>query len=97
VLDIGTQGFCVATQDETDLEAGWIELYRQGYLRGVLWGPAGTCLVARKSTWLTFDLTSAYMALMGAGGEWVLEQDRGFLWGHGFTSRETVMQVLVRV
>lgn len=97
VLDIGTVGFCVAEQEGPDLLGGWIELYRQGFLRGVLFGPGGSCLVARKSSYLAFDLSAARRALEVLGGRWSAEASNGFLWGIGVGSRDDILQVLTRV
>ena len=63
VIDWGTDGFVVAEMPDRRLEEGWIELYRQGYLRGVLFGPerhqGRLVLAARKSTYVSFDLVRA--------------------------------------
>lgn len=62
ILDIGTNGFVLA-ECRGSLEEGWIELYRQGYLRGLLFGPnlggRRKVLAARKSPFLAFDLRKA--------------------------------------
>jgi hypothetical protein len=51
VLDVGSGGFVLA--EATALEDGWVELFRQGYLWGVLLAPnqgdRRRVLVARKS------------------------------------------------
>lgn len=62
VLDQGTNGFVVA-ETTGPLEAGWLDLYRMGYLRGVLVttvknGRRGV-LGARKSQFVAFDLPQA--------------------------------------
>ncbi len=62
VLDIGTNGFVLA-ECNGSLEDGWINLYRQGHLRGLLFGPdrkgRRMVLAARKSLFLAFDLRKA--------------------------------------
>lgn len=71
ILDRGTNGFVVANQEGLNLSDGWEELYRLGYLRGVLtcplhgterWGVLG----ARKSTFVDLDLVKAASALNDA-------------------------------
>lgn len=64
VLDRGTDGFVVAeTPTWQSMELGWLELFRQGFLRGVLFGAARedrrAVLVARKSLFLPLDLRKA--------------------------------------
>lgn len=70
VLDRGTNGFVVAEMSSLkylDLELGWIDLYRQGFLRGVLFGAVRDerrlVLVAKKGDFLTFDLEKARSVL----------------------------------
>lgn len=62
VFDIGTNGFVLA-HTKSSMEDGWIELYRQGYLRGALFGSdregRRAVLAARKSPFLSFDLKKA--------------------------------------
>lgn len=63
-FDHGTNGFVLAeAAPKASLEDGWIELYRQGHLRGVLFSPPvkdrRRVLVARKSPFLAFDLRKA--------------------------------------
>lgn len=62
VVDIGTNGFVVA-QTRGSLFDGWVDLYRQGHLRGILvnTGKADRrhVLAARKSQHVPFDLTMA--------------------------------------
>lgn len=64
ILTKGTNGFVVAeTPSWKSMEEGWVELYRQGFLRGVLFGTARdgkmAVLAARKSPFLLFDLAKA--------------------------------------
>lgn len=81
VLDVGSNGFVLAEMPSWDhLEWGWVELYRQGFLRGALvTSPKEDrrqVLVARKSRFLAFDLTAAAdilnqaEAAMGEPTEW---------------------------
>jgi hypothetical protein len=76
VLDHGTAGFVLA-ETRGDLMAGWVELYRQGFLRGLLIGPdvAGRrkVVASRKSAYVAFDLGKAAFILNG------LEQAMGEL------------------
>jgi hypothetical protein len=62
VIDRGSNGFVVA-EGTGPLLDGWVELYRQGHLRGLLVGPAlndrRQALVARKSLFLPFNLEMA--------------------------------------
>lgn len=64
ILDRGTNGFVVAEAPvKSRLDDVWVELFRQGFLRGVAFGSAGRdrrkVLAARKSTFLSFDLAKA--------------------------------------
>ncbi len=80
VIDRGTNGFVVASSTHGDLLLGWEELYRLGFLRGVLLHSAGNdrwqVLAARKSSYMEFDLNRAAAALneaesaMGEPAEW---------------------------
>lgn len=82
VLDVGSDGFVVAeTASSKDMRLAWVELFCQGFLRGVLFNPnpkAGThrVLAARKSRYLSLDLRRAAEALneaekaMGEPPEW---------------------------
>lgn len=62
VIDIGSNGFLVAECDRPSREA-WVEVYRMGFLRGVLFGPdhegKRVVSISRKSSFLEFDLTKA--------------------------------------
>lgn len=109
VLDVGTNGFVVAEADGTDLVEGWTELYRQGHLRGLLFGttsPMGhrAILGARKSPFVEFSLERAADILneaeraMGELPGWVGESL--WLWGPegGTLLLPThIIEVLVRV
>lgn len=90
VLDRGTNGFVLA-ETVGFLDEGWVELYRQGFLRGVLVTPQDgqerrTVLVSRKSPYLPFDLGKASAILndmeraMGEVPGWKTEGD---LWLRG--------------
>lgn len=64
VIERGTNGFVVAdTPAWASMEAGWVELFREGHLRGVLLGRARNdrvaVLAAKKSAFVTFDLERA--------------------------------------
>jgi len=88
VLDEGVGGFVVA-ETTGGLPDGWVELYRRGYYRGVLFGPRRgtlpTVLVSRKSAYVPLDLSRATYLLneaeviFGGPPAWSLEQD--WLWG----------------
>lgn len=83
VVDIGTDGFVLATCQHESLAEGWEELFRMGYLRGLLlkslpearWQVLG----ARKSAYTLLDLGKAADALneaetaMGEPPEWKVE------------------------
>jgi hypothetical protein len=90
VIEVGTDGFVVAnTVDWKEMELGWLELYRQGFLRGVLFGMPRdehhAVLIARKSLFLRFDLRRAAEIFneaeraMGETPSWVAEE----LWLRG--------------
>jgi hypothetical protein len=100
VLDRGTNGFVVAEQKETDLEAGWQALYREGHLRGVLFGPDKQVLIAKKSLHLSMNLETAHVILTTAekplGGWWRLEGPL-LLWGETGLTQEAVLKILLRV
>lgn len=84
VIDHGTTGFVVA-ETTGDLWDGWVELFRTGFLRGVLVdhspGDRKNVLIARKSNYLHFNLTMASHVLnqmesaMGELPEWNLSKD----------------------
>jgi hypothetical protein len=86
ILDQGTRGFAVA-ETSGSLWDGWVELYRLGFLRGVLVAAEGErkrVLVARKSHHVQFNLETAARLLnqmelaMGELAEWRVSPDR--LW-----------------
>lgn len=63
LIDIGTNGFVVATT-ESPSEETWDNLFRQGFLRGVLLGPEDSAglrqvVAARKHEQVGFDLLKA--------------------------------------
>jgi hypothetical protein len=88
ILTRGTDGWVLGLTDGTLIE-GWLELYRQGYLKGVLFGSRvedkPTVLVARKSFYVAFDLDMAAQRLneleviAGASASWAVSGD--WLWG----------------
>ncbi len=64
VIDRGTNGFVVAeAASGVALEESWLELFRQGYLRGIVFSPSvddrRRVLVGRKSKFLRLDLALA--------------------------------------
>lgn len=83
ILDVGTDGFVLASYDGPNLLEGWEELFRQGHLRGVViqsceenrWRVIG----ARKSGYLSLDLGKAAEAFneaeraMGEPAEWQVQ------------------------
>lgn len=90
ILNQGTNGFVVAVTKES-LWDGWVELYRLGFLRGVLVeyapGDRQRVLIARKSHMVRFDLVTAARALnqieiaMGELPEWTVTKDGLWLAG----------------
>ena len=107
VLDVGTNGFVLA-KTTGGLEVGWIELYRQGHLRGLLIGADNgsyrQVLIARKSPWVSFNLDMAEQAFnameVAQGGLFGWRVDGDFLWcppeGTGILVQQ-LMQVLLRI
>jgi hypothetical protein len=108
VLETGTTGFVMATVDPPLLLEGWVELFRQGYLRGFLVGPdrdgCRTVLAARKSVFTPFGLEQAGSLLneleqaCGSSGRW--RSDGDWLWGPPEGTRIRVsdlLQVFIRV
>lgn len=107
VIDIGTDGFVLATYGQSALVNGWEELFRLGYLRGLLlealpesrWRALG----AKKSDYLRLDLTRAAEAFNEAEmamaepaewqvyGNWLLGPEGGTL-----LTPSAMMKVLVR-
>lgn len=65
VIDHGTNGFVAATADGDDLTEGWVQLFRQGFLRGVLMGPdregRRNVVIARKTDAVELDLDAGAM------------------------------------
>lgn len=63
IIDVGTNGFVVAEVPKgRSLEAAWVELYRTGYLRGVVFAVGQErigVMAARKSEFLQLDLRRA--------------------------------------
>ncbi len=83
IVDRGTDGFVFATSQHSELLLGWEELYRQGFLRGVLMHQEGGdrwhVLAARKSFYLSFDLQKGanllneVEAALGEPQDWVTD------------------------
>jgi hypothetical protein len=109
VVDRGTNGFVLAETDGSLLE-GWVELYREGFLQGVLVGPVNgesrrKVVASKKSLFIPLDLGKAASILnemeraMGELPEWRVE---GALWLHGSDDGTLIllrhlMEVLLRV
>lgn len=109
VLDRGTNGFVLAESPSwAQLDLGWVELFRQGYLRGLLLGAERderiVAMAARKSSFLAYDLKQAQEILneaeraMGEPPEWALHDN----WLHsppnGTLMRpDTLIQVMLHV
>ncbi len=104
----GTDGFVFATSLHSDLFGGWEELYREGFLRGVLMQQSGEdrwrVLAARKSLYLRFDLQKAASLLneaeaaMGEPQEW--RTDDSWLQGPEEGTMilpSTLLQVFLRI
>lgn len=67
-LEYGTDGFVVARCIHQDLFEGWTCLFRHGHLKGVLWGPEGQVMLARKGPYVAFDL-DVYERLLSAADQ----------------------------
>lgn len=83
ILDQGTRGFAVA-ETAGSLWDGWVQLYRLGFLRGILVASQGErrrALVAKKSHHVQFDLETASRLLnqmetaMAEPPEWRVSAD----------------------
>ena len=84
VIDVGTTGFVLA-KTEGDLVQGWVELYRQGHLRGLLVGHEDDSyrqvLISRKSAHVPLNLELAAEAFndmeraLGEKPDWQVEGD----------------------
>jgi hypothetical protein len=108
ILDHGTTGFVVAETTES-LWDGWVELFRAGFLRGILIDSTSErkrVLIARKSPFLPFDLALAARILnqmetaMGELPDWVVRLDG--LWLEGPSDGtlillQDILNVLVRM
>lgn len=76
VVDVGSNGFAIVECRRPSL-AVWTEIYRHGYLRGVILGPDRDArrqvIAARKSRFIEFDLQKAARLLneleVAAGGD----------------------------
>lgn len=109
VLDRGTNGFVVAeTAATSQMVEGVVELYRMGFLRGVLYAVGADertyVLAFRKSKYLQFDLQEAAGRLNGLeaarGNPEGWKVQRHFLtspeWGT-MTPRDTLTGVFLRI
>jgi hypothetical protein len=98
IVEVGSNGFVFATTPSADTHAAWVELYRLGFLRGVLVGPEERgrrqVLASRKSVFVEFNLYRAADILnemehaMGEPAEWALDE----LWLRG-PSEGTILLV----
>lgn len=106
VLDRGTNGFVVAEARKGKFFEALIDVYRMGFLRGLLFSPEGEgpyCAMAfKKSAFLQFDLQTAVSKLnqaesqVGRPASWVLEER--LLYNEStLMPRDLVLQVLLRV
>jgi hypothetical protein len=87
ILDQGTNGFVIA-ETSGSLVDGWVELYRMGFLRGLLVSPNYSdkrrILITRKSSFVPLNLIMAGQILnqmelaMGESDEWHVTPDN--LW-----------------
>ena len=103
VLNQGTNGFVVAVTKES-LWDGWVELYRLGFLRGVLVeyapGDRQRVLIAKKSHFVQFDLGTAARAInqvetaMGESSEWTVSTDGLWLQGPAAGTLLLLRQIL---
>jgi len=110
VIDYGTTGFVVAEATGSLID-GWVELYRLGYLRGILVKQRSSedrkhVLIARKSPYLAFDLNKACQLLnqmeaaMGELTGWKLDPNE--LWLQSpeegtLILIQDIIEILVRV
>lgn len=107
VIDHGTNGFLFAQADGNLVDA-WVEAFRRGFLRGVIFGPdldgRRQVIAARKSPYLQFDLSRASAILNEM--EHAMGEMRGWradpLWLHGPIDGTTILpsdvtEVLLRV
>lgn len=109
VIDTGTNGFVFATSKEAALLRVWTDLYRNGWLRGLVLGPESqdgrrAVLASRKSPFVAFDLMKAAAILnemeaaMGFPPDWSADEDwlRSPL-GGTLILPEHLLQVFLRV
>lgn len=109
ILNQGTDGFVVAVT-KGSLWDGWVELYRLGFLRGILVeyvaGDRQRVLVTKKSHFVRFDLGSAARVLnqietaTGEPPEWTVTKDG--LWMQGPATGtllllRQILEILTRV
>lgn len=109
VIDRGTNGFVLAESPSwAQLQLGWVDLFRQGYLRGLLLGATRdervVAMAAKKSPFLSFDLRQAQEILneaeraMGEPAEWEMSD----IWLHSprngtLMHPETILQVMLHI
>ncbi len=112
ILDSGTNGFVVAEASMTrsdNLLDCWVELYRMGYLCGILFGQLDgdrrVMMGAKRSPYVSLNLVKAAEILneaelaMGELPEWGVEQDLGLLSPPSGTllAPSMVIEVLLRM
>jgi len=107
VLDVGTNGFVIGKSETGLLLADWIELFREGHLRGFLFYAKEdrlTVVAARKSELVGFDLWNAAAILnemetaMGLRTSWKAEKNWLFGPSEGtLIEQKDLMEVFVRV
>lgn len=88
ILDIGSEGFVLAATETTPQIDSWFDLYRQGFLRGVLVGPdvadgMRQVIASKKCGNIPFDLNRACNVLNNleelSGGPPVWHMEDSFL------------------
>lgn len=97
IISVGSNGFALA-EIPSDLHAGWVSLFRQGYLRGAVFAESHV-LAGRKSVYVDFNVVRAAEALNDLeGGGWAADE----LWLHSPPNgtrlpREHIIEVLLRI
>lgn len=106
VVDLGTNGFVVA-ECARPSAAAWAEVYRAGFLRGVLFSPdkdaRRSVVAARKSRFIELDLGHAVRLLneleRAAGGDPEWQADDFFAWSPGAGTAllpSEILEILLR-
>lgn len=108
IQDVGTNGFVLAELPRGAMTLGWLRLYQQGYLRGVLLGPQNgdsrVVLASRKSVFVPFNLVKAADILnevevsLGKPPAWKADELWLYSPPHGTSIRVAdLMEVFLRV